>query len=142
MRTNAVIISAWCILAVAHAAHSQSLQPESYDTGKVGKVSRAQWVDHDWKADLDRYDTNRDGRIEKREFVASFCERIERDIRRHIMRCAADIGRYFDASDFNRNGELERAESERQSLNFFAQNDLNKDGFVTREEMETTARGK
>ena len=140
-----MMVLACCILPTGHIAQAQSMQPETYsdyDPDGAGKVSRRQWLDHDWKTDIQRYDSNHDGHIEKREFVAAFCGRIDFDLGRHIARCARDIDRYFDVLDINRDGELNRIESERQSLKFFALNDNNHDGFVTQAEIEEVARGK
>jgi hypothetical protein len=144
MRSAVPTAAAGLLLALASPALCQVrlALPETfadYDLKGAGRIGFEAWAEHDWRVALARYDANHDGEISREEYVAGFCQRVEADLGRTVARCPGDVGLQFAAIDRNHDSALSVREYRRLSANFFRENDRNRDGYVTREEMAGTA---
>lgn len=115
------------------------------DLNHDGRLSPDEWRQKTWDDLLQHHDLDGDGVIKRAEFVESVFRamRLELSINpsERLERALTDpkflrgIYSYFDVMDVNKNGILEREESDRFADYLFSLTDINKDGFVTEDEV-------
>jgi len=110
-------------------------------------------VNHDGiidKYDIEKYsdnefelmDTNKDGTVSKDEFFKFVCEK---SCKHGNCECKDStkmddleyLNNYFEKVDSNKDGKIDRLEKLNDNLNGFSSLDLDFDGKITREEIET-----
>jgi hypothetical protein len=106
------------------------------DVDGDGRVSLQEWQADAWRVHQEQWGVDAQGRIPTAFVIRSLCAMAHGD-----PGCAYGVRVYLRVLDRNRDGFVDRAESDRDAIGLFQQNDLNRDGLVTLEEMQAVAAG-
>lgn len=115
--------------AVTHAANAATSDDDENSAEQA--EARKHYVDRAFE----RFDTNKDGKIDRDEFAAGIGKYLDRQ--RHAF------NRDFEAADANHDGKLSKAEAQAANpmlAEHFDDIDANHDGFLTRHEIRESIR--